>query len=203
MIAVSEQSQQTVTAQQNERFLEMLPLIRQRARLAFRRLRPELKEELVAEAVANAFCRFSRLVCTGRADLAFPTPLADFAIRQVIAGRQVGNKQNCRDVSSAVAQRRRGFTLQTLSSESFESNIWCEILADDSLTPVPDQAAFRLDFSSWLRNQNCRKRELAKFLALGNTATEAARCFGVSIPRISQLRSELHASWQQFQGERS
>ena len=84
----------------------MLPLIRSQARLAFRRLRPELKDELVQEAVANAYCRFSRLVRAGKADLAYATPLANYAIRQVIAGRRVGTKVNRRDVSSVVAQRR-------------------------------------------------------------------------------------------------
>ena len=201
MIATSQQTRQTVTAKQNERFLEMLPLIRSQARLAFCRLRPELKEELVAEAVANAFCHFSRLVRAGKEGLAYATPLANYAIRQVIAGRRVGSKQNLCDVSSVVAQRRQGFTLRTLPSESSEPNIWSEILADDTLTPVPDQVAFRLDFPAWLRIQNRRKRELAKFLAVGNTATEAARRFRVSLPRISQIRNELRVSWQEFQAE--
>jgi hypothetical protein len=201
MIASIKQSRQTVTEQQNEQFLKMLPLIRHQARLAFRRLLPELKEELVQEVIANAYCRFSRLVRTGKADLAFATPLADFAIRQVIAGRQVGNKQNCHDVFSVVAQRQEGFTLRTLPSDCSESNIWSEILADDTLTPVPDQAAFRLDFPVWLKIQDRRKRRLARFLMVGNNGTEAAKRFGVSLARISQLRRELQASWQAFQGE--
>ena len=53
MIAITQQPRQTVTAQQNERFLDMLPLIRSQARLAFRRLRPEHKNELVQEVVAS------------------------------------------------------------------------------------------------------------------------------------------------------
>jgi hypothetical protein len=156
---------------------------------------------LVAEVVANACCRFARLVRAGKEDLAYATPLANFAIRQVIAGRRVGNKHNVRDVSSVVAQRRGRFTLLTLPAESSEANVWSEILADDTLTPVPDQVAFRLDFSAWLRIQKRRKWELARFLTVGNTVTEAAQRFCVSIPRISQLRSELQVSWQSFQGE--
>ena len=201
MIAITKEPRQTVTTQENERFLEMLPLIRSQARLAFRRLLPELKAELTQEVVANAYCTFTSLVSRGKAIIAYATPLANYAIRQVIAGRRVGTKQNFRDVSSIVAQRRGGFSLRTLPSENSEPNIWSEILADDSLTPVPDQVAFRLDFPDWLRIQNRRKRELAKFLAVGNTATEAARRFGVSISRISQLRSDLQASWEVFQGE--
>ena len=112
MIATTKEPRQAVSAKQHEPFLRMLPLIRSQAHLAFRRLGPELKEELVAEVVANAFCRFSRLVRAGKEDLAYATPLANFAIRQVIAGRRVGNKHNVRDVSSVVAQRRGQFTLR-------------------------------------------------------------------------------------------
>jgi hypothetical protein len=36
---------------------------------------------------------------------------------------------------------------------------------------------------------------------LGNNATDAAKQFRVSLARISQLRRELQASWQEFQGE--
>ena len=179
MIAITEQPHQSVTAQQNEKFLSMLPLIRSQARLAFRRLRPELRNELVQEVVANAYCAFAALVSCGKANIAYATPLANFAIRQVIAGRRVGTKLNSRDVTSIVAQRHQGFTRRTLPSNGSESDSCSEILADDTLTPVPDQVAFRLDFPAWLRIQNRRKRELARFLALGNSATEAARRFRV------------------------
>ena len=40
------------------RFLEMLPTIRGVASFAFRRLRHAVREELIAEVVANAFCAF-------------------------------------------------------------------------------------------------------------------------------------------------
>ena len=201
MIAITEQPRQTVTAQRNEKFLSMLPLIRSQARLAFRRLRPEHKSKLVQEVVANAYCASAALVSRGKANIAYATPLANYAIRQVIAGRQVGTKLNSNDVTSVVAQRRRGFTLQNIPSNGSESSIWSEILVDDSVTPVPDQVTFRLDFPAWLRIQNRRKRELAKFLAVGNSATEASRRFGVSGARVSQLRRELQASWEEFQGE--
>jgi hypothetical protein len=200
MISITKQSRQATNAQQHEHFLKMLPRIRRQAGLAFRRLRPEPKRELIQEVIANAYLAFARLVRRGREGLAFATPLANFAIRQALAGRRVGNKQNCRDLSSVLAQRRRGFSLRTLPSDCSESNIWSEVLADDTLTPVADQVAFRMDFPVWLRIQNRRNRELAKFLAVGNTATEAAKRFCVSIPRISQLRRELQASWQEFQG---
>ncbi len=43
---------------------------------------------------------FVRLVRRGKAGLAYPTPLADYAIRQVRAGRRVGCRQNAQDIMS-------------------------------------------------------------------------------------------------------
>ena len=87
MIAFTKLPHHFTKAKTDEQFLKMLPLIRHQARLAFRRLRSEHKEEMVAEAIANAYCRFSRLVRAGKTDLAYATPLANYAIRQVIAGK--------------------------------------------------------------------------------------------------------------------
>jgi hypothetical protein len=201
MIAITKQPRQAAKTQEDEQFVRMLPLIRSQARRAFRGLQPEIRQELVQEVVANAFCAFTGLVSRGKANIAYATPLANYAIRRVLAGRRVCTKVNCRDVSSAVAQRRWGFRLVNLNSNSSGANIWSEILADDRLTAVPDQVAFRMDFQAWLKIQNQRNRELARFLALGNTAKEAAQRFCVSTPRISQLRNELEANWQAFQGE--
>ena len=57
-------------------FLKMLPAIHRHARIAFRHLDPEARAEMVEEVVANAFVAYQRLVELGKADLAYPTPLA-------------------------------------------------------------------------------------------------------------------------------
>ena len=63
---------------------------------------------------------------------------------------------------------------------------------------MPDQVAFRLDFASWLADLKRRDRKLVRFLAVGNTPSEAAGRFGVSRARMSQLRAELRTSWEAF-----
>ena len=100
MITIAKPLHEDVKAQENHRFLEMLPRIRRQASVAFRRMRPDHKDELIQEVVANAYCAFVRLVDRGKADVAYATPLAKFAIWQVTAGRQVGTKPNLRDVLS-------------------------------------------------------------------------------------------------------
>ena len=51
-------------------FLEMLPAIRRAASYAFRHLRRAVREDLMAEVIANAFAAFRRLVERGKAALA-------------------------------------------------------------------------------------------------------------------------------------
>ena len=89
------------TESMHERFLLMLPRIRQQAFVAFRDFRAEARSELTAEVVANAFCTFVRLVHRGKHDLAYATPLAQFGIRQACDGRRVGCRQSVKDVMSA------------------------------------------------------------------------------------------------------
>ncbi len=53
-------------------FLEMLPAIQERARMALGHLDYEARSEAVQEVVAAALAAYVRLVELGRADLAYP-----------------------------------------------------------------------------------------------------------------------------------
>jgi hypothetical protein len=66
---------------------------------------------------------------------------------------------------------------------------------------VDELAAFRIDFPAWLTRLAPRQRRIAKFLAVGNSTSEAARHFRLSWGRISQLRRELFLDWLQFHDE--
>jgi len=88
-----------------ERFLEMLPQIRAQARYAIRKELPARRQELIAEVIANCWIAFVRLLDRGLEDVIYPTPLAQYAIRQTRDGRKVGGRLNVRDVSSEYAQR--------------------------------------------------------------------------------------------------
>jgi hypothetical protein len=201
MIATTKRPDQTGRAQHDQRFLELVPAIERYARLTFRNLKQQEREEAICAVVAGAFCAYRRLVELGKQDVAYATPLARFAAARYRVGRYVGNRLNMREVCCRAAQRRRGFRLLSLSSTFSSSDSWEEALADDTLTPIPDQVAFRMDFSAWLRRLNRRERKLATFLALGNTPSAAAQRFRVSRARVSQMRIALQANWQAFQGE--
>src|SRR5204863_9615477 len=71
-------------------FESILPGIQRCATNAFRRIRPSLREDLIAEAIANAYVAFARLVERGLTSLIYPTALAKFAVGQVRDGRRIG-----------------------------------------------------------------------------------------------------------------
>ena len=82
------------------KFLSLLPAIVQQARYACQTKDPERRQEFIAEVVANCWAAFVRLVERGLIAAVYPTPLAQYAIKQVRDGRRVGAKMNVRDVSS-------------------------------------------------------------------------------------------------------
>lgn len=182
-------------------FLAMLPTIRAQARHAFRDLSLEKREDAIAEVIANACVAYHRLVKQDKADQAFPTVLARYAIAQFRAGRRVGCRMNCNDVLAHYAQKKQGFRVSTIDHLDRDSNQWREAVIEDDQTPVPDQAAFRIDFPEWLGLHSQRDRGIAVALAMGQRTQDVARAFEVSQGRVSQLRQEFHDSWQGFHGD--
>jgi hypothetical protein len=184
-----------------EQFLAMLPLVREQARHAFRNERPEHREELIAEVVANCWVAYIRLIDRGREEAIYATPLVRYAIRQTRDGRRVGNPSNIQDISSEYAQRRQGFTVQSLDRLDQETGEWREILVEDRHAGPADTAAARIDVGDWFAQLPSRQRRIAATLANGETTTKTARKFRLTSGRISQLRREFARSWSEFQCE--
>jgi len=189
------------SANWQQRFLNLLPVIVNYVRPAFRELGPDAKAEAVQEAVANALVAYSRLVAQGRESLAFATVLAKYAIAQVRAGRRVGGKLNILDISSKYCQQRKRFRLGRLDRFNPQENCWQETIVEDHRTPVLDQVWFRIDFPAWLDSLPPRDRQIAQRLAEGLSTTEVAHQFGLSLARVSQLRRKFEKSWLKFHGE--
>jgi hypothetical protein len=182
-----------------EVFLAMLPRIRRQAHRAFGHLDLELRDELVAEAVAFAFCAFVGLARQGRLALAYPTPLADYAIRRVCSGRKAACRMNRNDVLSHYARRSNGLSIKRLDRRD-ESGQWTQILVEDRHAGPAETAAARIDVSAWLGTLSKRNQKIAKALAVGEGNSSVAKRFGLSCGRISQLRAWFRSAWEQFQG---
>ena len=181
----------------------ILPAVERHARVAFCDIRNHSRrEELTADAVALAWKWHVRLAERGKDSTQFSTVLAAYAARAVRNGRRVCGQEKSKDVMSTVAQCRHSFTVGALPScSSLTGNPLEEALHDNSQTPVPDQAAFRLDFPSWLIGLGYHHREIAEAMAMGFRTEELAEFFGKSPARISQLRREYHGNWCRFHGE--
>jgi hypothetical protein len=183
------------------KFTELLPTIRDQLRFAFRHEPPERKEDMIAEAIANCWVAFVKLVERGLDEVIYASPLAQYAIRQVYDGRKVGGVLNQNDVSSEYAQRKKQFTVERLHRYNKRKFKWVEVLVEDRKAGPADTAAARIDFGDWLRTLGGRRRRIAEMLAEGETTSVTAAKFGVSLGRISQLRRELQDDWERFHGE--
>jgi len=187
----------------NDKFLELLPTIQQQAEYQFRRLPLEAREELIQEVVATAYALFVRLCQRRKSVLVYATPLAQFAIKKVRAGRRIGSRGNIRDVTSPSARAAKGFTIERLDKFNQRTGQWREALVEDRTAGPAQIAETRIDFDSWLATLSNRDRQLAEPLARGETTGCVARMFHVSAGRVSQLRRDLCQSWRHFVGEPS
>ena len=200
MIARSKKKFPCSTTPVSERFLCLLPMIEEQARFAFRHEPSERRQELAAEVAANAFVAFVRLLERGLEAIIYPTPLAQYAIKQVRDGRRVGARLNVRDVSSEYAQRAKHFAVERLDRFDERKGEWREVLLEDRKAGPAETAAARLDIADWFSRLPTKKRRIAATLASGETTKRAARKFRVTPGRISQTRRELEKSWSDFQG---
>jgi hypothetical protein len=182
-------------------FLAMLPRIRRQAHHAFRQLNLELRDELVAEVVAFAYCAFADLARRSRLEVAYSTPLAHYAIRRVCSGRKAASPMNRNDAHSHYGRRLSGLPTARLDQPDEASGHWRQFLVEDRHAGPAEIAAARIDVAAWLRTLSKRNQKIAKALAGGERSSVVAKQFGLSCGRISQLRDWFRRQWQEFQGE--
>jgi hypothetical protein len=105
------------------------------------------------------------------------------------------------DISSRCCRQRKGVSVTSLDRYDQKDEEWKEIVVE-SKTAGPDQiATTRIDFAAWLKSLPRMKRQMAKFLAAGQSTQKTARKFHVSSGRVSQIRRELAKAWFEFVGE--
>ena len=88
-------------------------------RFAFRGRSAADREEAAAEAVAAAYASYVSLKARGKDPVRdFPSALAAYAVLHVKAGRQMGSRNSTTDALSPLAQRKRGFRVESLHMSS-------------------------------------------------------------------------------------
>jgi hypothetical protein len=197
-------------------FLALLPRIKLHANFSFRHIRcPETRQENIAETIGLCWKWFRRLRECGKDPSRFPSALAAYATRAVRCGRRVCGMERAKDVLSPRAQLRYGFTVERLphslatphedlygeANGQRQQDEYEERLRDNTRTPPPEQAAFRIDWPKFLQTLTARDRKLAWFLSLGHSAKAAAAKFNLSPGRVTQLRQQWCREWRCRQGE--
>jgi hypothetical protein len=194
----------------------LLPRLRSHGAVFFRAIKdPDRKEELHSEMVALGWLWFLRLAGRGIDATQFSAALARYAAKAVADGRLLAGQEPAKDVLSPRARRRRGFRVEPLHTlprrphhplfslvrGQQERDAYEERLTDNTVTPPPDAAAFRIDFPRFLANLSERDRDLALYLSLGHRAKQAATRFGMSPGRVTQLRQQWCQQWRRAQGD--
>jgi hypothetical protein len=195
------------------RFVALLPRIELHGRIYFRFLRcPEKKADAIQEMRALAWKWFLSLAERGKDPADFVATFVGFLARAVKCGRRVAGMLRAKDVMNPAAQQRHGFKVEPFpfSHRAEHERLYSdpkgqelhdayeERLRDNTVTPVPEQVVFRVDFPAWLATLTGRERRIIRAMSLGERTLDLSRRFEVSPARISQLRREFRDGWLRF-----
>jgi hypothetical protein len=199
-----------------DRFLELLPRIETHGRIYFRHKKGEEKAEAMQEMRALAWKWFVRETQNGKNPATFVFSFTRFLVLAINAGRGVVRMQKTKDVLSPRCQRAKGFRVESLpaSTSTSHDNLYATVrgqhehdafeerLRDNTQTPVPEQAAFRIDWPAWMKTHSDRNRRIIDDLMAGEATFDVSQKFGICPARVSQMRREFHDSWERFNAEK-
>jgi hypothetical protein len=197
----------SATTEAHRAFAAALPRIDATIRYNFRRRPKASREEAVAEARAYTWASWHGLLRRGVDPVAVGVvAIAANACRAVKKGRSVGaNRSTGRGAMDVHHQRARLATGARVVSIDDPTGVakasWQDWLITGHSDSPADEAAFRVDFSTWLHALPGRRRRAAELLARGLRTGEVARRLGVTPGAVSQARRWLAHSWERFQGE--
>jgi hypothetical protein len=160
-----------------------------------------------------------RLAQRGKDAAEFVTTFSTFLVKAVPSGRRLLGYEKAKDAMSVMTQKRRGYKVEPLpmetsaSHESLYSTVhgqrehdtFEERLCDNSMAPVPDQAAFRIDWPAWMRTRTPRDRRIIAGEVIGGAGkTRRGRfvivqsvtygCMGRNLFSFRRLRRDLVGS---------
>lgn len=182
-------------------FLEhVLPVVQ---RMVWRRLWDcpcqAQREDVQQEASLIAWSDYLTLYRQGKARVAKVGSLARFAVRMALARRRPrgcgkAGRRVYRDVFDPTYQRQYGYRVFRID----DGESWRSGLKDNTITPPPEQAAFRIDFSRWLSSRTESEQRVINELATGERPHQLAQRMHVSDAWISQRRHCWRRSWTRF-----
>ena len=196
----------SMTTAAHRSFNEALDRIDAVIAFQFRRWSRDRREEAMAEARAGCWVAWHGLLLRGKDPIAVGVcGIAANACRAVRNGRTVGRNRGAGPTAPDIQHPkvRRATGLRVVSIERLAERspgAWRDWLASESGYGPAEEAAFRIDFATWLGKLPARKRRVAELLAGGLRTCDVAIQLGVTAGAISQAREWLARSWGQFQG---
>jgi hypothetical protein len=181
----------------------VLPRVLSHGRVYFRSIKcRDHREDAIQEMIGLTWKWHLRLAEKGKDATRFPTALASYAARAVCCGCRLCGQEKANDVLSPLAQQEQHFAVEKLPDFStLSGNPFEEALHDNTVSPVPDQVIFRLDFPAWLGTLGPRNRSMAEDMALGEKTQDLAEKYRVTEGRISQMRRSFQQDWGRFCGD--
>ena len=165
MIRVASESV-SVMPEWHEVFLRLLPAIVTHAKIAFRHLDPEAKQEAVQDVVCNACSCRGAAGRIGQARSGLPERAGHTSpsARSRMAARSAATL-NVNDVLSPYCQQRKNVKVESIDHFDDDENGWRQaVVVDTRSSPVPEIVAFRCDFSDWLQSLPRRDCHIAESL---------------------------------------
>jgi hypothetical protein len=197
----------SVTIAAHRSFDEALDRINAVIVFNFRHWPRRLREEAMCESRAGCWVAWHGLLIRGQDPVAVGvSAIAANACRAVRNGRTVGRNRAAGRTAPDIQHPKARYTggVRVFSIEQVDERRggnWRDWLGADNRFGPADEAAFKIDFASWLSGLPARKREAAELLAAGLGTGEVAESLGVTPAAISQDRVWLSRSWDRFQGE--
>jgi len=173
-------------------------------RYHFRRWPGHRREEAIAEARAYTWAAWIGLIRRGKDPVTVGVvAIAANCCRAVANGRSVGARKTtgrgAQDVHDPKARRLTGVRVVPLDVLAGSCpGGWQDWIASDVRYGPAEEAAFRVDFASWIGGLPARRRRVAELLAEGLGTGEVARRVGVTPGAVSQARDWLARSWDRF-----
>lgn len=197
------------------KYLSILPRIELHGSIYFRHLNPHRKADAIQEMRALAWKWLLAINQQGKDPTQFMIAFTTFLARSVNSGRRLAGMAKSKDVLNLIAQKCYGFKVERLpqAPHIYYDNLYAspkgqelqdafeERLCDNTITPIPDQVQFRLDFPAFLQTLTPRERRMIAAMARNERTSDISKEFDVSSSRISQMRRELQIDWNRFIGE--
>jgi hypothetical protein len=151
---------------------------------------------------ALAWKWFLRLSQRGKNPAEFVHSFVCYLARAVKSGRSLVGKSRFNDAMHPASQKRRGFAVEPLALfGAHRPDCLHDALTDNTVTPPPEAASFRIDFPCWFARQTHRNRRIIGDLMIGERPGVVARKFDLSRSRIAQLRRQFNDDWTSYVNE--